>query len=83
MTTTDNRIVKLQQQYFDFCTELIKKLPHDTVDTDALMMKAFGYRDELEKEIIHKEMNCKNEAIREIEREIEQLKIALDKKENP
>lgn len=70
--------MKLQQQYFDFCTELIKKIPPETTNTDELMMKAFGYRDELEKEIIQNEIYCKNEAIKEIEKEIDQLKSALD-----
>ncbi len=78
---TNNRIAKLQQQYFDFCTELIKKIPPETNDTDWLMMKAFGYRDELEKEIIQSEIDCKHEALREIEKEIEQLKNALENKD--
>ncbi len=78
---TNNRIVKLQQQYFDFCTELIKKIPPETTNTDALMMKAFVYRDELEKEIIQNEMDCKNEAIKEIEKEICQLKSTLENKD--
>lgn len=77
---TNSRILKLQQQYFDFCTELIKKIPPETVNVDALMMKAFGYRDELEKEIIQSEIECKHEALKEIEHEINQLKQALGDK---
>jgi hypothetical protein len=79
---TNSRILKLQQQYFDFCTELIKKIPPESINTDALMMQAFGYRDELEKEIIQNEIDCKHEALREIENEIDQLKQALENK-NP
>ncbi len=78
---TDNRIETLQQ-YFDFCTELIKKIPPETTNTDALMVQAFGYRDELEKVIIQKEIDCKNEALREIEKEIGELKSALDSRNN-
>jgi hypothetical protein len=80
---TANRIVELQQEYFDFCTELIKKIPPEKANQDALMMKAFRYRDDLEKEIIQNEIACKNEAIKEIEKEIDQLKTTLDNKNRP
>jgi hypothetical protein len=81
--TANSRIVELQQEYFDFCTELIKKIPPENANPDVLMMKAFRYRDDLEREIIQNEMACKNEAIKEIEKEIDQLKIALDNKNRP
>jgi hypothetical protein len=80
--TSNNRIVELQQEYFDFCTELIKKIPHEKANPDTLMTKAFKYRDDLEKEIIQNEIACKNEAIKEIEKEIDQLKTALDNKKH-
>jgi hypothetical protein len=75
---TNNRISAVQQEYFDFCTELIKKIPYENANPDLLMMKAFSFRDALEKEIIQNEIECKNEAIREIEKEIDELKIALE-----
>ncbi|HVD99283.1 MAG TPA: hypothetical protein VNB90_13835 [Cytophagaceae bacterium] len=77
---TDDRINKILQRYFDFCTNLIKRIPPETIDADALMMQAFGYRDELEREIIQNEISCKHKAIKEIEKEINQLKSALENK---
>ena len=76
--TTNNQIKELQQRYFDFCTTLIKKIPPESANQDALMLQAFGLRDELEKAVIQNEIDCKNDAIKEIETQIDQLKKELD-----
>ena len=77
---SNNQIKELQQRYFDFCTGLIKKIPHEIANPDALMMEAFSFRDELEKAVIQNEIECKNEAIKEIEVEIGILKNELENK---
>ena len=77
---TNNRVKELQQKYFDFCTDLIKLIPYENANPDSLMTQAFTFRDELEKEIIQNEIECKHEAIKEIEKEIHQLKIELENK---
>jgi hypothetical protein len=80
MTNNNSRIIELQQQYFDFCTGIIKKIPPENANLDTLMKKAFTFRDELEKLIIQNEINYKNQAIQEVEKEINFLKTSLDKK---
>lgn len=80
MPTTNNQIKEIQQKYFDFCTNLIKKIPQELVNQDALMSQAFGFRDELERAVIQNEIDCKNNAILEIEKEIDLLKKELNHK---
>ena len=80
MLATNNQIKEIQQKYFDFCTSLIKKIPQELVNQDALMTQAFTFRDELEKAVIQSEIDCKNKGIVEIEKEIELLKKELNNK---
>lgn len=79
---TNDRITKVQQQYFDFCTELIKKIPFENINPDQLMQKAFLLRDNLEKEIIQSEMNYKNNCLEEIKSEIQKLKLQQESIKN-
>ncbi len=69
-----NRLQQLQVQYFNFCLELIGKIPFENINADELMQRAFLLRDNLEKEIIKSEMNCKNVCLEKIELEVQKLK---------
>ncbi len=71
-------LYQLLQQYFDFCTTLISKLDHESINTDKLMKQAFALRDAIEKELLNYEItfkgNCLRELQAEIQTEIEELK---------
>jgi hypothetical protein len=69
----NNSLQQLQQQYFSFCTELIRNLPFENINADKLLQKAFFLRDNLEKEILLSQMDCKNNCLKKIVSEIQKL----------
>ncbi len=78
--TTKNRIITIQEEYFEFCLLLLQKISVEENDVAALASRAHGLKDELKKEIIRYFSDIKTELAEEIEAEIENLKIILKTK---
>ena len=69
----NNSLNQLQQQYFDFCTQLIRKIPFEQANPEVLLDKAFFLRDNLDRAITLAEMNHKNECLEKINSIIQKL----------
>jgi hypothetical protein len=76
---TINRIYKIQEEYFEFCLGLFQKVPQGSVDAEILIT-LYQLKDQLNEEIKQFQENCKCEAIREAESEIEKLRQVLKNK---
>lgn len=75
---TQNRIYRLQEEYFEFCLGLFRKVPQGSVNAEVLI-KLYQLKEQLKDEITQFHENCKCEAIKEVEREIEKLRMKLKK----
>ncbi len=77
MTNTNNSIVKIQEEYFEFLLSLLQKLPVEKYDLAILGTEAYRFKNELAKEITKHLLEHKGEAIKAIEEKIEELRIEL------
>ncbi len=75
---TDNRITKVQEEYFEFCLLLLQKIPDEEIQRNELSLKMYQFRDELKIEIINYMKGFKGELIKEVEAEIEKLRITQE-----
>lgn len=76
--TTENRIYKLQEEYFEFCLGLLQKIPTGEIHLETFSRKAYQLKNQLRDEIKANLKNFKTEAIREVEEEIEKLRKLLN-----
>jgi hypothetical protein len=74
---TENRIYVLQEEYFEFCLALFRKIPAHNVDTEVLI-KLYQLKDQLTEEIRQFKKNCTCDTIREVQLEIEKLRNQLN-----
>jgi hypothetical protein len=83
MTIIKEQISKIQEEYFEFCIELLQKIPKENIpDLEQLSKEAYRFKNELKEEILKHHKNFKDENIRDIEEEIIKLREKLRRKLN-
>ena len=76
----ENRIEKLQEDYLRFCLNLLRKIPEDAIDYSLYAVYVNAMHKELKDGIATYFQNYKIEEIKEIEYEIEKIRLRLESK---
>jgi hypothetical protein len=83
MTIIKEQINKIQEEYFEFCMQLLQKIPKEnSTDLEQLEKRIYLFKIKLREDILKHFKNFKDESIRNLEEEIIELREKLQRRIN-